>query len=217
MRISIAGVFLANGGREGPGGFSVNGEGQVDEAQFFRALASTFYHRANESTRVSFTVHREHADEKAAEVFVLTHRSLLPKEGDVRFYCGFEGSEQEVLLRDAVLTGSNGVYLGRSSRFNYTLVGGVPETDSIPAGVELDESVTRRGTVNIASGATSVAVTFSTMTSTPTAVATVYSPSGGDQIFATIDQSTVTASGFTARLSGPTPSADYKLGYVAIL
>lgn len=217
MRIKFANLFLSNGGLEGPSGLSVNGDQVIDDAQFFRALASVFYARGNDSTSVSFTVTREHASEKAAEVYVLTHRKNLPKEGDLVFYCGFPGDEQQVALLGAVLAGTSASYLGRTSRLSYTLQAGLPETDSIPEGEEIDEDVTRRGKVSIADGASTVSVTFSTMTGTPYVVATVYHPSGGDQIFATIQEDSITSSGFSAKLSGPVPSGDYKLGYVAIL
>lgn len=217
MRIKFANLFLSNGGLEGPSGLSVNGEQVIDDAGFFRALATVYYARGNDSTSVSFTVTREHASEKAAEVYVLTHRKNVPKEGDLVFYCGFPGDEQQVALLGAVLAGTSAVYLGRTSRLTYTLQGGLPETDSIPEGEEIDDDVTRRGKVSIGNGAATVSVTFSTMTGAPYVTCNVYCPSGGDAIFATVVDGSITSSGFDVILSGPTPNGDYKLGYVAIV
>lgn len=217
MRIKFANIWISGGGLEGPSGLSVNGDQVIDDAQFFRALATTHYARGNDSTSISFSVEREHASTKAAEVYVLMHRKNLPKEGDCVFYCGAPGDEQEVALIGAVLSTTGGSYLGRSTRLTYTIQGGLPQTDSIPEGEEIDPEVTRRGTVSIGNGANTVSVTFSTMAGVPYVVPTVYCPSGGDSIWATVVDGTVTNSGFDAILSGPTPNGDYKLGYIAIL
>lgn len=217
MRIKFADLWLSGGGLEGSSGLSVNGDQVIDDAQFFRALATKHYARGNDSTAVSFTVAREHASEKAAEVYVITHRKNLPKEGDLIFYCGFPGNEQQVALLGAVLSSTSADYIGRTSFLTFTLLGGLPQTDSIPEGEEIDEEVTRRGTVNIADGATTVSVTYSTMTGAPYVTVTVYAPSGGDAIFGTVVDGSITSSGFDVILSGPTPNGDYKLGYIAIL
>lgn len=217
MRIKFANIWISGGGLEGPSGLSVNGDQVIDDAQFFRALAATHYARGNDSTSISFSVEREHASTKAAEVYVLMHRKNLPKEGDCVFYCGAPGDEQEVALLGAVLSITGGSYLGRSTRLTYTIQGGLPQTDSIPEGEEIDPDVTRRGTVNIPNAATTVSVTYSTMTGAPYVTVTVYAPSGGDAIFGTVVDGSITSSGFDVILSGPTPTGDYKLGYIAIL
>lgn len=217
MRIKFANIFLSNGGLEGPSGLTVNGEQVVDEAQFFRALAATYYARGNDSTEVGFTVSREHGSHKLASVFMLMHRRNVPKEGDLIVYCGDPGDEQQVALIGAVLVSSGASFEGVSSTTTYTIRGGLPQTDEIPDGEEVDPEVTRRGTVAIANGATSVSVAFTLMTSAPYVVATVYAPNGGDNIFATVVKSSITSTGFDVTLSGPVPDGNYELGYIAIL
>lgn len=218
MKITFANHVLAPGDLEGVQGLSVNGEQLIDEAAFFRAIATTYYARGNDKTEISFSVTRQHASIKLAEVYVLMLRRNLPKEGDCVITCGFTGDEQKVALLGAVLAPTQARYIGRTSIVSYTILGGLPETDTIPDEEEIDPEVTRRGTVAIANGATSVSVAFLTaMSGAPYVTCNVICPSGGDAIFATIVDGTVTASGFDAILSGPTPSADYKLSYHAIL
>lgn len=218
MKITFANHVLAPGDLEGVKGLSVNGEQLIDEAAFFRALATTYYARGNEKTEISFTVTREHASLKLAEVFVLMLRRNLPREGDCVITCGFTGDEQKVALLDAVLAPTQARYSGRSSIVTYTLLGGLPETDEIPNEEEIDPDVTRRGTVALGNGVTSASVAFLTaMTGAPYVTCNVVCPSGGDAIFATIVDGTVSASGFDVILSGPTPAATYKLSYHAIL
>ncbi|MBI5770838.1 MAG: hypothetical protein HZA93_23880 [Verrucomicrobia bacterium] len=48
-------------------------------------------------------------------------------------------------------------------------------------------------------------------------VATVRSPSGGDNIFAVVDDALTTSAGFTARFTAPIPGAGYHLDWLAIL
>lgn len=63
------------------------------------------------------------------------------------------------------------------------------------------------------------AVTYATaFAAAPRGVyATVLAPSGGYVITATVDESTRTAAGFTARLGAAIPAAGYKLSIIAVL
>lgn len=219
MRIRIGNTWLAAGGRQSPVDLSVNGQQVIEDAQFFGALAATYYGRGKRSTELTFTVEREHGSLKDAEVFLLTHWADLPRSGDVVVECGIGDDTQSVALKGAVLESMpQGIYRGRSTRVTYTLRGGLISTDSIPAGGDVDEDVVRRGTVDIGSAATEVEVSFdNAMTGTPTVVATVVTPEGGDIIACTIESGSVSTDGFTAKLSFPTPDSTYKLSYVAIL
>lgn len=77
----------------------------------------------------------------------------------------------------------------------------------------------RAGKEAITNGTDSIVVTFSPAFAggaNVVAVATVACPSGGDNIFATVDDSTVSETGFTAKLSAPVPATGYKLHYQAV-
>jgi hypothetical protein len=51
----------------------------------------------------------------------------------------------------------------------------------------------------------------------PTKIAVVVTkPDGGDNLFATVRESTITASGFAADLSAPASSSGYKLWFIAV-
>lgn len=75
------------------------------------------------------------------------------------------------------------------------------------------------GKTAISNGAESVAKVFDTAFASGAnvaVIATVAMPSGGDNIFATIDESTVSNTGFTARLSAAAPNGNYKLNWMAV-
>lgn len=218
MKVRINDTWLARGGREGTSNVAFNGTQVIQEAQFFRAQAAKWFARGNRSSSFSFSVARTHGSTRDAEEFLFTHRDNLPHSGDLVITCGLPGDELDIAFPGAVLEGVSAGYRGPTTFFTYTFRCGLPETDSIPAGGEVDEEVTRRGTVAIGAGETSVEVEFpNAMTGTPVVVASILTPDSGDQIFATIREDSVSASGFTADLSGPTPGGDYKLSYIAIL
>jgi hypothetical protein len=81
-------------------------------------------------------------------------------------------------------------------------------TPAVPGGSE-------SGVIAITSGVNSITVAGAGWSFVPTTVVvTVTKPSGGDQIFATVDESTITANGFTAYLSAPVPASGYSLSYI---
>lgn len=218
MKVNFANHVLVAAGIEGVKGLSVNGEQQIEEADFFRAAAAVFYGRGNEKSEISFSVARDHGSVKLADLYALTRRKNLPREGDLVITCGFPGDEQVIFFPNAVLGPSNIRLIGQTSITAYVFMAGLPDTDTIPDEGEVDPDVTRRSTVAIANAATSGSVAFlNAMSGAPTVTCSVVCPSGGDAIFATIVDGSVTATGFNYVLSGPTPSADYKLAYIAIL
>lgn len=84
-----------------------------------------------------------------------------------------------------------------------------------PAGPSGTSGITR-GSVAVANGATSAAVSGLALGSTITGVVvSVRQPSGGMMIFACVDDSTLTSDGFTVNLSAATPTAGYSVDYVA--
>lgn len=218
MRIQFAGLWLAAGGLEGVSGLQLNGEQIVDEGGFFRAVAETFFARGRRRTTLAFSVERSFNTLRQAQAFVLTHYGDLPDQGDVVVTCGEGDDVQGVGLSDAVLaTCAIEAMRGTSVRVRYELRGGAWTTDVSP-GEEPDDDVIRRGTVALAESATEVEVTFSTaMSGTPTVVASVVTPEGGDILTCTIEDGSISSTGFTAKLSFPAPGATYKLSYIAIL
>lgn len=71
------------------------------------------------------------------------------------------------------------------------------------------------GAVAIVNGASTVTVTAAWIFTPTTVVVSIITPIGGDQIFATVEQSTISASGFVATLSSPAPTNGYSMSYIA--
>jgi hypothetical protein len=220
---TFASNVLASGnlalGRVGPFDMSVNGQQVVDEVEFFRALRKAFYGRGLRSVEFGFSVQRFFASLARAEAFFFTGYNDLPDEGDLVLGCGEgDADAQNVGIVGAVLDSCDATRLqGTVVVVRYRFRGGRFTTDVSP-GPEPDEDVIRRGTVNIADAATSKAVVFSSvMSGVPVVACNLVMPTtGGDAIFATIIEDTVTTAGFTVAFSGPVPSGSYKLNYIAI-
>jgi hypothetical protein len=71
------------------------------------------------------------------------------------------------------------------------------------------------GSVAIASGSNTVTISTSWSFTPTTVIVSVITPVNGDQIFATVDQSTISEHGFIATLSSPVSASGYLLSYVA--
>jgi len=98
-------------------------------------------------------------------------------------------------------------WVGSDDSLNYlSFIGSVP--DPLTPGSALG------GTKTIPMGAEEVAVSYS-FGSVPSSVVAIVWKSDSSNIFATVRLSSVTASGFTVDLSGPTPAAGYVLSWVA--
>ncbi len=75
-----------------------------------------------------------------------------------------------------------------------------------------------RGTQAIASGVDSVTLTGLGLPSVPAQVlVTVRKAAGGQNLFAVVRDSSISAGGFTVDLSGVTDAATYKLDYLVVL
>jgi hypothetical protein len=75
---------------------------------------------------------------------------------------------------------------------------------------------TEMGSATIVNGASSVVIAGMGWSFIPTTVVvTVVIPSGGSNLYATVDSSTISADGFTANLSVAAPTAGYSLSYIA--
>jgi hypothetical protein len=218
MKISFGTLWLASGGTEGAQGLTLNGQQCNDEAQFFRALASTFYGRGNRSASVGFTVNRQLASIHASERFLLTHFWDLPLQDNLRLYCGPDSDQEVILFTGAVIDQIQpGPTSGISLPIRYGFKVSSPQTEvSPPTLLEPTSDMIKRGVAAISSGADHVDVVFSVaFATTPIVVASIQRPAGGDALWPIIRDSSVTVSGFTADLSAPTSAATYKLSWIA--
>ena len=91
----------------------------------------------------------------------------------------------------------------------------VPGTPAYPAPGQVVIKVC--GTQTIGSGDSSLEVTGLELAFTPARVlVSVRKPAGGDNLFATIRDESISPDGFTVDLSAPAPAAGYKLDYLLI-
>jgi hypothetical protein len=218
MRITYGAVELASDnlalGRVGPAGVVLNGVQVVDPAEIFRAATTTYYGRGNRSVALSFAVLRFFATEAAAARFIATHHNDLEDEGDLLL----TQDDETLSLPGAVLeaVGFDG-WAGCGVRVTYTLRGSAFEAGASPL-PEPDPSMTRHGLADVDADATTVDVVFSSplpgVPFVPGAVL-MMPTAGGDVIFASPIEDTITAAGLTFSLSGPPSGAGYKLPYQA--
>lgn len=229
MEITIATTLLASPdlalGRVGPAGLAVNGQQILDDADFFRAAAPTFFVRGTEGVTLQFSVTRLFSSVRAAEAFILLHFNSTPLEGLLTCTCGDAGDTQTVYLRDAkVQTVQLPGYRGTSVGVQYTIRGAEFTSDVPPEEIpgEPDDGegefiVLRRGKIAIDAAAESVDVVFSSpLSSVPVVTATVSRPAGSPKVGCTLDEDSVTITGFSVELDAPTPDGTFKLHYIAI-
>lgn len=225
MRAIYASQTLASSnlalGRVGPFDMSINGQQVVDEVEFFRALRKAYIERGLRSVDFGFAVRRFFSSLARAQAFFFTGYNDLPDAGDLVMVCG-EGDADElnVGLAGAVLNSCDCPSIsGVCVTVRYRFSGGHFTTDVSP-GPEPDEAMIRRGNVDVADGATSVAVVFDTpMTGVPIVPGTVLMmpTAGGDVIYAAPIEDTISALGVTYQLAGPVTGSGYKLPFVAYL
>lgn len=217
MRVNFAGIFLAPGGLEGTRGISFNGSFMLDEAQFFRAAAMSFFARGNRSTAIGFSVSRNFASESDALLFAAITQNTLPGQGDL-FVSDEEGTTV-VALEGAVLEGlAVGPFIGSSLDVSYQFRGGVFVPSVIPP-QPTDSVIT--GNVALALNDETKAVVFPTPFAViPTSVdCWIVCDSGAPVRFidAAVLRDTITTTGFTAGIGFPIPSnGQYWLYWQAI-
>jgi hypothetical protein len=207
-------------GRVGPSGMSLNGDSIVDPVPFFRALAIAYFARGGESVEWQFRVVRLFNTERLAHKFALLHRTQLPRQGRIKVTVGASGDTEDIYLEDAIVQPTAPSIVGTAVVVQYSVKGGIPSTDvpdPLPSTDPEEESVSfRRGKVSIGNGDETVDVTFSA----PLAGDLVISPrishvSGEDAIDCELLEDTISADGFSVKLSAATTSANYKLHYTA--
>lgn len=206
MRVNYAGIFLAPGGLEGTRGISFNGAFLVDEAQFFRAAAMSFFARGNRSTNIGFSVSRSFASESDALIFASLSQNTIPGQADL-FVSDEEGTTV-VALEDAVLEAvSVGPLIGTSVEVAYQFRGGIFVPSVLPPQPS-DNVIT--GNVALALNDELKAVVFLTpFAVVPTSVEAWVVPDSGAPIkfiAATPLKDTITTTGFTAAIGFPIPS-----------
>lgn len=218
MKIRYDSLWLAPGGFEDTtSGLSINGLQINDEFRLCGAAAVALQPRGNRSTTISFSVARIFDTLRAAERFYHSQFSDVAQQGSLYFQAGIDADSEWIRYDGAVLDTILPRQSGRSVIVQYSFRAGIPVFDSAPPSVtEPTSDMIRRSTTAIALGASSVTVTFSTpFSSLPVVLANVQSPNGADYITCVIRDSSVTVSGFTADLSAPTPTANYKLSWIA--
>ena len=106
-------------------GLTVNGAVLVQDVPLFRAEAGQVFSRGNRFTTISFQVYRLHADQNAANEFVLKHETDLgPGEGVVQFRNDASPSTTTGWqLNSAVVTASSQV-IGITTITTYQIRGG---------------------------------------------------------------------------------------------
>ena len=210
-------------GQAGPSGLTLNGESIEDEAAFFRAAAKVYFERGNESVQLQFRVQRTFDTKRLAQKFFFTHRNLIPRQGHVQIEMGEGVDLEDLYLHDALVQPQMVGIEGVCVFVQYTLKGGQFTTDvpePLPSADPEEEAVSyRRGAVAIASAAGQVDVVFSTPLASPPTTVTphVSHVTGDDAIDCELLQDTITALGFSVKLSAPAPNANYKLHYSAFL
>lgn len=103
-------------------------------------------------------------------------------------------------------------WVGTVDSLNYLFLTGTLPDPGIPGVANV-----KAGSAAITSGSSEVIVSGAAWGFVPTGFAVIVTkPDGGDNLFATVRDSTITADGFTADLSAPASSAGYVLVYVVV-
>lgn len=222
MKIFHGGIQLTDWADYRAADVSVNGQLVYEAADIVRAATKRFFSRGNKSGTLQFSANRKFDSLQDAQIFVLTHFSLLPEVALTEIVCGDVGDDPEsVFFPNAILSASpQGIYSGLSVRVQYTIEFGEVTTDAPPEFlIPPGGTLIKLGKEAIASGVDSVAVLFPVAFPVGTTVivtANVAKPSGsGSNLFATIRDDLVTINGFTAELGGLTPDANHKLNWTA--
>lgn len=216
MRIQYGTLVLATTGDllKPAGAIRVNGEQVVDIAALFRASAASVHGRGNRTNTISFAGSRLFTSLREAERFVLLHEQDLADSATLYLTCGRGADTEVVSLPGAVFAGWQLVPRGLSILVEYTFRGGRFSSDAVT--IPDEESIVKRGTEDLGSGADSGAVTFATaFAATPVVVATVRAPNSTGAAIAAVVHSESTT-GFSFFLTGVTPDANHKLNWLAV-
>lgn len=217
MQIYYGNTQLAGSGIDGPSGLRINGQQVNDEAALFRASAVTYYPRRLKSTRVQFTRRWTFGSLRAAEQHCARHHAELSVQADLLLVAGITGDEQDLVLADAVFVDCTHEQLGTTVVTTYQFAGGLFTTEDVE--IPNESELVKAGTETLAASDTSKAIAFSTpFGATPSGLhVTLIAPNGETGFEVWIDDSTISASGFTAIFGTAVPGAGYKLSWIAVL
>lgn len=218
MVVQYGSTVLVPGAQLGIIGMRLNGEQLVDQAQFFRAIAASYFSRGNKTSRFEFDVWWYFSTRGAAENFILGHWASLAATDTLTVTCGDgEATQYIYALAGAVLQSvAPSEWRGISVKMHYVFVGGLFATQSIQPPNE--DTLIKRGTVILSSGQASQTVSFAaSFPGVPVVIVRVNRPSNAVDTVVDWDapEAQVTAAGFVAQ-GQATPGAGYTLNWLAI-
>lgn len=219
MKIVFSGLTLGDDENDLPiSSRTINGEAVSEAVDIVAAAQKRFYFRGNEAVVLGFSVRREFATLREAEVFWLTHWSLIPKAGLCQITCGNGDDTQDVFIAGAICTGSpQGTCRGVEVVLQYQIVGPEAATDVPPEVLAGAQPMIERGAQALTAADASKAIVFGApFTTKPVVTASIAKPSGGDNISATVRNDLTSVNGFTVELSYPIPGAGYVLNWIAV-
>ena len=125
MKIFLDQFCLAAGGDESPENLRVNGQRQVQTADFLRAADAGVFARGGRVNTLSFGITREHASYGAAESFLFAHAAVLPASGTLVVICEDAGGPQvRYAAHAAAVRTDEGTQRGITTTHVYTIVCG---------------------------------------------------------------------------------------------
>lgn len=204
----------------GPLGLSFNGQQVNDEAQFFRAIAASFFPRGNRQSVLQFSATWAFNTVRDCQVFALSHFGTLPVQANLTVYCGDSGSETPAVLAGAVPDEPQVTDIrGLSCTVKYGFKGGLFTIEDSDPGAPAEGGDTMKfGEIDPIAGADSADVVFSVpFGSTPRMpTLTLEKPSKGADGF-DLDVYALSATGFSVSFGGLVPSSGYKIHWKAEL
>jgi hypothetical protein len=219
MKVVFGTVSLTPSDVETTAGLTVNGEQVNDTAQFYRALAETFFGRGNRSATIGFSVLRIFDTARIAGRFCFEHLTLLPLQDSLYITVGDDVDNEVVRFDGAVpqavpITVKGGV----SVQVNYSFLCGLPVFNSTPANVvEPSSSMIQRINVPLTAGDTSKVITWPSAFGSLPVVSrpSVEVPDGSDWIDAWVIAGTPSTTGCTVKFNAPIPGSGYSVSLVA--
>lgn len=221
MLITYSSATLASGNlalrRVGPVGITCNGEPVTQVEQLFRADFATVYDRGEGPVTFGFAVLADFDSEAELLAFIATHREALPRQAALNLID--DSSTVAYVMADACRKVSFGSVRGNSVLVDYSFTGSRFTGEAVPGLTDPTTDVMKVADAALSIADESVAVVFAAaFASAPRFVSCVVAPpAGGLPIYAVPDNSTITTTGFTAKLSAPIPASGYRLRTLAIL
>ena len=192
----------------------VDGLPLVEVVPIVGADYQRIFGRGNRVSHITFSVSREHASLLAAQRWMWGFAETLPDRADASIIIGHGATTEAVELPVCSARVQIRVF-GVRTYETYTIT--APRIAITGPILTPSTVMTISRVVSITASASSVAVIFpQEFPSPPVVTASVIKPnSAGDNIWANPVGDTITTTGCTIHLSGPTPAAGYKLAYSA--